>query len=119
MSRYFKNNKEELLKTGFTYAFGNEAKALATISGIFVAIGEVLGGAAFGIFGKLTVKGGRDPIVILGFCVSMLAYFLAFINLPNESTFKETSAQQLAFIGTALHQFINIIIDLKHGWPKY
>jgi len=83
---------------GFTYAFGNEAKALATISGIFVAIGEVLGGAAFGIFGKLTVKGGRDPIVILGFCVSMLAYFLAFINLPNESTFKETTAQQLAFI---------------------
>ena len=69
------------------------------MSGIFVAIGEMVGGIAFSIFGKLTVKRGRDPIVILGFCISMTAYFLAFINLPNESTFRETTPEETAFIG--------------------
>ena len=84
---------------GFTNAFGEDRKALTTISGIFVAIGEVLGGGIFGIFGNLTVKRGRDPIVILGFVISMVAYFLAFLNLPNESPLGETEPWQTAFIG--------------------
>ena len=79
--------------------FGSERKALATMSGIFVAIGEVLGGAVFGIFGHLTVKRGRDPIVVLGFVLSMVAYFLVFINMPNEAPFGETNASQTAYIG--------------------
>ena len=84
---------------GFTHAFGEERKALTTISGIFVALGEMLGGAVFGIFGSVTIKRGRDPIIILGFVLSMAAYFLAFINLPNESPIAETNASQAAFIG--------------------
>merc|ERR1711994_633872 len=32
--------------------------------------------ASFGFFGHLTAKRGRDPIVVLGFILSMLAYFL-------------------------------------------
>ena len=44
---------------GFTHAFGEDRKALATLSGISVAVGEVVGGVLFGIFGKLTVKHGR------------------------------------------------------------
>ena len=46
--------------------FGSEAKALATISGMMVAVGEIVGGLSFGIFGHLTVKKGRDPIIVLG-----------------------------------------------------
>jgi len=83
---------------GFTHAFGEERKALTTINGIFVGVGEVLGGGIFGIFGNLTVKRGRDPIVILGFVLSMVAYFLAFLNLPNESPLRETEAWETAFI---------------------
>lgn len=84
---------------GFTSAFGSEAKSLTTVSGMFVAIGEVLGGALFGIFGHLTVKRGRDPIVILGFVLSMVSYFLAFINLPNGSPHGTTKPDDTAFIG--------------------
>ena len=87
---------------GFTHAFGEERKALTTISGIFVGVGEVLGGLLFGIFGNLTVKRGRDPIVILGFVLSMVAYFLAFLNLPNESPLRETEAWETAFIGNKI-----------------
>ena len=83
----------------YVFRFGQERKALATMSGIFVAIGEVLGGAVFGIFGHLTVKRGRDPIVMLGFVLSMVAYFLVFLNIPNEAPAGETTVSQTAFIG--------------------
>ena len=83
--------------------FGSEAKALATMSGIFVAIGEVLGGAVFGIFGHLTVKRGRDPIVVLGFVLSMVAYFLVFINMPNDGPFGKPEPSQTTYIGQGNH----------------
>lgn len=49
-----------------------------------VGAGEVAGGATFGIFGH-TVKKGRDPIVLLGFICHTLAFYLIFLNLPNDS----------------------------------
>ena len=52
---------------GRTKAFGHDAKSLATIHGIFIASGEIIGGLAFGILGHMTVKRGRDPIVLFGF----------------------------------------------------
>jgi hypothetical protein len=82
------------------FRFGNEAKALATMSGIFVAIGEVLGGAVFGIFGQATVKRGRDPIVVLGFVLSMVAYFLVFLNMPDDATYAGDKSIDTAYIGT-------------------
>jgi len=75
---------------GFTKAFPDR-KGLATISGMLVSVGEIAGGLVFGILGKVFVRRGRDPIVVLGFVLSMTAYFLAFINLPNMSPIEETS----------------------------
>ena len=95
---------------GYTGAFGEEAKNLTAMSGIFVAIGEVLGGAIFGIFGHITVKRGRDPIVILGFILSMIAYFLAFLNLPNSSPLGKT--EELAYIGSVLYLGILRILGI-------
>ena len=92
---------------GYTNAFGKEAKDLTAMSGIFVALGEVLGGALFGIFGSLTVKRGRDPIVLLGFILSMVAYFLAFLNLPNSSPLGATDDK--AFIGKYIGTFLHFI----------
>ena len=43
------------------------------------------GGALFGFLGHLTAKRGRDPIIITGFVLSMLSYFLMFLNLPFNS----------------------------------
>ncbi|CAG2199109.1 UNC93-like protein MFSD11 [Mytilus edulis] len=44
--------------------FGNEAKGLLGISGMFIGAGEILGGGIFGLFGKRTNRHGRDPIVL-------------------------------------------------------
>lgn len=62
------------------------------LSGIFIGVGEVSGGIAFGLLGsKITTKLGRDPIVILGFIVHVLAFFLIFLNLPNYANLGDTS----------------------------
>lgn len=81
---------------GFFGALGTDRKALATIAMITVAAGEVIGGAVFGFLGHLTTRRGRDPIVVLGFSLSMLAYFLAFLSLPTSANLGET--QDHAFI---------------------
>merc|ERR1711874_647119 len=60
--------------------------------------GEVLGGAVFGFFGHLTARRGRDPIVILGFILSMISYFLIFLNIPFEAPLGETKPTDVAYI---------------------
>nr|CAI5855156.1 unnamed protein product [Callosobruchus analis] len=74
---------------GFTSAFEN-GKELVGISGIFIGLGEVIGGSLFGILGSKTVKWGRDPIVASGFIIHAISFFLIFVNLPNDSPFGET-----------------------------
>lgn len=49
-----------------------------------------VGGAAFGIMGAKFRKWGRDPIVIGGFVLHMITFFLVFLNLPNNSVYGET-----------------------------
>ena len=71
---------------------------MATLSGVFVGMGEVLGGILFGFMGHLTIKHGRDPIVILGFILSMVAYFLIFINIPPNAPLGETELWQIGYI---------------------
>jgi len=65
-----------------TQAFGKDAKSLNGMHGIFVGLGEIIGGLGFGILGHVMVKRGRDPVVILGFVCNVVAFFLAFLNLP-------------------------------------
>ena len=62
-------------------------------------MGEVVVGAAFGIFGRFTVRHGRDSVVMLGFLASMLAFFLIFLILPKEAPLGETQPWHTAFIG--------------------
>ena len=64
---------------GFTNSLGDNRKALATICMIFIAVGEVLGGAVFGFFGHLTTKWGRHPVVILGFISSTIRWVTIFV----------------------------------------
>jgi hypothetical protein len=40
--------------------------------------------------GARTAKFGRNPIVILGFLIHVLAYILIFLNLPNDAPFDNT-----------------------------
>ena len=76
---------------GFTTQIGESAKQLVGLSGIFIGAGEVFGGVAFGLLGARTsTKLGRDPIVVLGFIIHMIAFFLIFLNLPNVANFGDT-----------------------------
>lgn len=76
---------------GFTEAIGDSRKSLIGLSGIFIGIGEVIGGALFGIFSsKVSRICGVWSVVIIGFCVHMFAFITIFINLPNDSPFKDT-----------------------------
>jgi hypothetical protein len=51
----------------------------------------VFGGVSFGLMGnRITNKIGRDPIVILGFIVHIVAFFLIFLNLPNYANLGDT-----------------------------
>ena len=84
---------------GFTATFGDERKGLTAISGMFVSVGEVLGGVIIGQLGGWTHRVGRSPIIIIGFFMSAVAFLLGFINLPNESPLGETTLYQTAFIG--------------------
>lgn len=52
----------------------------------------------FGIFGNKTNKWGRDPIVMAGFVLHAIAFFLIFLNLPDPSPLGKTDAT--AFITT-------------------
>lgn len=77
---------------GFTQSIGESAKQLVGLSGIFIGIGEVSGGVAFGLLGARTAnKIGRDPIVILGFIIHVIAFFLIFLNLPNYANLGDTT----------------------------
>ncbi|XP_018330712.1 UNC93-like protein MFSD11 [Agrilus planipennis] len=75
---------------GFTKQFGSQAKQLVGLSGIFIGLGEIIGGALFGILGSRFSRWGRDPIVIAGFIFHVAAYFITFLNLPNNSPFGDT-----------------------------
>ncbi|XP_055510184.1 UNC93-like protein MFSD11 isoform X2 [Leucoraja erinacea] len=73
---------------GATNYFGDEAKSLIGLSGIFVGVGEIIGGATFGLLNKFLSKYlgiGRNPVVLLGLFCHILAYYLIFLNVPNDA----------------------------------
>lgn len=84
---------------GFTISFGSERKSLAIICGMAGAVAEVLVGAAFGIFGRLTARyAGRDTVVMVGFVASQVVFFLMFLLVPREAPLGETQLGQTGFI---------------------
>ena len=78
---------------GFTKAMGTPRKSLIGLSGIFIGIGEVVGGALFGIFASRVSRiCGVWSVVITGFCVHLFAFITIFLNLPNDSPFEDTDS---------------------------
>ena len=61
--------------------------------GIFVGLGEFLGGLLFGILGSHIVKRGRDPVVALGFVVHSAAAFGVFLNIPDTAPLGDTHGE--------------------------
>ncbi|XP_071106126.1 UNC93-like protein MFSD11 [Haliotis cracherodii] len=71
--------------------FGAERNGLLGLSGIFIGVGEILGGGIFGLFGKRTNTHGRDPIVLFGYVLHLVAFFLIFLNMPNNSSLTDSA----------------------------
>ncbi len=95
-----------------------DSKSLVGLHGIVVGVGEILGGLLFGIFGHvlvldilsimvtlalslllmfLQVKRGRDPVVLLGFLLHVVTFYLIFLNLPPSSPMGKIKKLKIAF----------------------
>uniref|UniRef100_A0A8D2DT32 UNC93-like protein MFSD11 n=1 Tax=Sciurus vulgaris TaxID=55149 RepID=A0A8D2DT32_SCIVU len=69
---------------GAVNRFGTEEKSLIGLSGIFIGIGEILGGSLFGLLSKNN-RFGRNPVVLLGTLVHFVAFYLIFLNMPGDA----------------------------------
>ncbi|XP_061867116.1 UNC93-like protein MFSD11 [Colius striatus] len=69
---------------GAVNRFGSDEKSLIGLSGIFIGVGEILGGGIFGLLSKSNGF-GRNPVVMLGIVVHFIAFYLIFFNMPNDA----------------------------------
>ncbi|XP_067912940.1 UNC93-like protein MFSD11 isoform X2 [Heterodontus francisci] len=69
---------------GATRQFGTVAKGLVGLTGMFIGIGEILGG---GIFGLLCVNNQfrRTSAILFGVIVHLLAFYLIFLMIPGDT----------------------------------
>ncbi|XP_035603856.2 UNC93-like protein MFSD11 [Oncorhynchus keta] len=64
--------------------FGEDAKSLIGLSGIFIGLGEILGGGVFGMLNKCN-RFGRNPVVLLGLITHLVAFYLIFLNIASDA----------------------------------
>ena len=83
---------------GATKAFGNDSDHLVGLTGIFIGVGEIVGGGIFGILGKKTVRYGREPIILLGGLCHFASFFLIFLNIPDNAPISKTGTKDLGYI---------------------
>ncbi|CAG2101577.1 unnamed protein product [Medioppia subpectinata] len=88
------------------------AKRFIGISGILIGLGEIIGGATFGLLSSKTNRYGRDPIVILGYVVHMVAFFLIFINLPSVASLQKTNDPSYITSNLGVALFCSFLLGL-------
>lgn len=83
---------------GATTHFGAAAKGLIGISGIVVGIGEIVGGGFFGLLCKNN-RFRRTSVVFLGMVVHFVAFYLIFLNIPDDAPVVfETTTQKTPWL---------------------
>ncbi|XP_056144079.1 UNC93-like protein MFSD11 [Lampris incognitus] len=83
---------------GATAQFGEAAKGLIGISGIVVGAGEIVGGGCFGLMCKNN-RFRRTSVVFLGMVVHFVAFYLIFLNIPDDAPVViKTSTQDKPFL---------------------
>uniref|UniRef100_A0A671SHH1 UNC93-like protein MFSD11 n=1 Tax=Sinocyclocheilus anshuiensis TaxID=1608454 RepID=A0A671SHH1_9TELE len=83
---------------GATTHFGDAAKGLIGISGIVVGIGEIVGGGLFGLVLKNN-RFRRTSVVFLGMVVHFVAFYLIFLNIPDDAPVVfQTSSQHKPYL---------------------
>ncbi|XP_029614616.1 UNC93-like protein MFSD11 [Salmo trutta] len=84
--------------------FGDNAKSLIGLSGIFIGIGEILGGGMFGMLNKCN-RFGRSPVVLLGLITHFVAFYLIFLNIASDAPLAPEE-------GTHLQAYITPSVEL-------
>ncbi|XP_039632145.1 UNC93-like protein MFSD11 [Polypterus senegalus] len=83
---------------GATGQFGSAAKGLIGLSGILIGIGEILGGGLFGLLCKNN-QFRRTSVVFLGMVVHFVAFYLIFLNIPNDApSVNESETQSIPYL---------------------
>ncbi|RXN10728.1 UNC93 MFSD11 [Labeo rohita] len=83
---------------GATTHFGDAAKGLIGISGIVVGTGEIVGGGLFGLVLKNN-RFRRTSVVFLGMVVHFVAFYLIFLNIPEDAPVVfQTSSQHKPYL---------------------
>ncbi|XP_051572280.1 UNC93-like protein MFSD11 isoform X2 [Myxocyprinus asiaticus] len=87
---------------GATTHFGEAAKGLIGISGIVVGIGEIVGGGLFGLVLKNN-RFRRTSVVFLGMVVHFVAFYLIFLNIPDDApVVLKTSSQHKPYMAPSV-----------------
>ncbi|KAM9473233.1 UNC93-like protein MFSD11 isoform 1-T5 [Salvelinus alpinus] len=84
--------------------FGDDAKSLIGLSGIFIGLGEILGGGVFGMLNKCN-RFGRNPVVLLGLITHFVAFYLIFLNIASDAPIAPEE-------GTHLQAYITPSVEL-------
>lgn len=104
---------------GYTKQFGpGVSESLVGLSGVCVGCGEilgklkvyfdqcrcvkwfyrlrcVLGSFVYGLVDKRFPRLGRDPVVVSGYLLHMIAFFLVFVNIPNDASLGDTFSEAI------------------------
>ena len=81
---------------------------------MLIGIGEIAGGAAFGIFGGKYMKKQKDTVVLIGFLIMVLAFALIYFNMPFQASLKATEAVGIIKPGPilAIALFVCVLLGL-------
>lgn len=59
---------------------------------MLLGLGEIVGGAAFGLLGSKTASNRRDTIILLGFLLHTAAFISVYFNLPAVASIQTTTS---------------------------
>ncbi|GAU89894.1 hypothetical protein RvY_02390-3 [Ramazzottius varieornatus] len=86
---------------GYTVRFGILREAMVGLNGLFVGLGEILGGVFLGLMGTRLNAFGKDGALLGGLVVHLLACYMAFINTPVSASRGMT--EYPAFVGPSAY----------------
>ncbi|XP_078456266.1 UNC93-like protein MFSD11 [Lampetra fluviatilis] len=87
---------------GATNRFVADAKGLIGLSGIFIGVGEITGGGLFGLLNRNN-RFGRNPVVLLGMVAHIIAFFLIFLNIPDDApVVGEAGSNKIGFMNPSV-----------------
>uniref|UniRef100_A0A3Q3XJM3 Major facilitator superfamily domain containing 11 n=1 Tax=Mola mola TaxID=94237 RepID=A0A3Q3XJM3_MOLML len=97
---------------GATTQFGEAAKGLIGISGIVLGIGEILGGL-FGLLCKNN-RFRRTSVVFLGMVVHFVAFYLIFLNIPDDApvVFNTTTQKEPYLFAVSIALLCSFLLGL-------